>query len=511
MADNPEIWEAILPGSIRAEQIHVLLKPGSSATILDITFANTWGQLYHEVIGQELQVEVGSGEMTSMGLSVTANDRRYAEITVPSSSGSGRSWFTYLPTVENVLLILGSMVVGGFLSSRLAQILAKHVLINMSLVLLGSLIGLGLVEVVGHFILPSPRTYYPWTPHLQLVFEPIPDAMPGIRGLSHFITNSQGIRGDELNPAIDYAVLAIGGSTTECLYLDQSEAWPQLLQDKLNQPDDGLQIWVGNAGRSGRTTREYFVMMKYLLPQYPEIDTVIILTGINDLSQWLLQGEDYAEVSSDPNGEQLLIERTFEHLAFQDPFLPRYQQSASWRLLSGAFASRQQAEAIEDLYVEDKVGRNYILRREERQQAAMNETLPHLTAALDEYSHNLVSIAELADSEGVRLVLMTQPTLWHDNLSQAETSLLWFGSGPERKFFYSVEALMVGMAAFNERTMEACSLYQVECLDLATMLPQDTTIFYDDVHFNEGGAEKVAHVVSDYLLAKPPFGETQEP
>ncbi|KIX12937.1 hypothetical protein X474_16690 [Dethiosulfatarculus sandiegensis] len=26
------------------------------------------------------------------------------------------------------------------------------------------------------------------------------------------------------------------------------------------------------------------------------------------------------------------------------------------------------------------------------------------------------------------------------------------------------------------------------CLDLAELLPKDTTVFYDDCHFNEGGA-----------------------
>lgn len=511
MDDNADTWQAKLPGNTRAEQIQVLLKPGLAATISEVTFRNSWGQLYREVGSEALQVIVGSSERTAKGLSVTASSRRSAEIGVPGVADEGRDWFMYWPLVENILLIVGSMLVGGFVSGRLAQRVATPVLLNVSLVILGTVVGLGVMEGIGRFLLPSPRTYYPWPPHLHQVFEPIPDVMPGITGLSNFITNAQGIRGDEINSAADYAILAIGGSTTECLYLDQTEAWPQLVQDRLNQQNDGWQVWVGNAGRSGRTTREYSVMMKYLLPQYPQIDTVIVLTGINDLSQWLLQGEAYEAALSDPNAEQALIERTFEHIAFQDPFLPLYQRSALWRLVSGAVASRQAAETVEDIYVEDKVGRNYILRREERQQAPIQEALPDMTAALDEYGRNLATMAELAKSDGVRLILMTQPVLWHNDLSQAEENLLWFGSGPDGTFFYSVEALMTGMAAFNERTRAACSLYEIECVDLATMLSQDTTTFYDDVHFNEGGAAKVATVVSDYLLAQPPFSETQEP
>jgi hypothetical protein len=73
------------------------------------------------------------------------------------------------------------------------------------------------------------------------------------------------------------------------------------------------------------------------------------------------------------------------------------------------------------------------------------------------------------------------------------------GYGPNRKFFYSVEALAEGMAAYNGRLLEICRQRQVECIDLATLLPKDTTVFYDDAHFNESGAKQVARIVADYL------------
>ena len=46
---------------------------------------------------------------------------------------------------------------------------------------------------------------------------------------------------------------------------------------------------------------------------------------------------------------------------------------------------------------------------------------------------------------------------------------------------------------------------KVECIDLAPVLPGDTTLFYDDVHFNESGAEKVAEVLAQYILYRPPL------
>jgi hypothetical protein len=90
-------------------------------------------------------------------------------------------------------------------------------------------------------------------------------------------------------------------------------------------------------------------------------------------------------------------------------------------------------------------------------------------------------------------------------LTEAERNRLWFGWGPGFTYFYSIEALIGGMAAYNNQLLTTCDERQVECVDLATALPKDMTVFYDDVHFNESGAKEVSRVLTDYLLAQPPF------
>jgi len=40
-------------------------------------------------------------------------------------------------------------------------------------------------------------------------------------------------------------------------------------------------------------------------------------------------------------------------------------------------------------------------------------------------------------------------------------------------------------------------------LDLASLLQKDTTVFYDDVHFNESGAEKVSNIIAQYFFNSP--------
>ncbi|MCK4235621.1 MAG: hypothetical protein KAX38_00785, partial [Candidatus Krumholzibacteria bacterium] len=87
------------------------------------------------------------------------------------------------------------------------------VLISLSIAVLLSEIGL-------RALLPSSDDYCAHKPYLHITFEPSPEIMPGVEGRSRFLVNSRGIRGDEFLPDDTYRILAIGGSTTECHYLD---------------------------------------------------------------------------------------------------------------------------------------------------------------------------------------------------------------------------------------------------------------------------------------------------
>jgi hypothetical protein len=54
------------------------------------------------------------------------------------------------------------------------------------------------------------------------------------------------------------------------------------------------------------------------------------------------------------------------------------------------------------------------------------------------------------------------------------------------------------MNRYNQATIDVCREENVDCIDLAGMLPKDTTIFYDHCHFNISGCERVAEILADY-------------
>jgi hypothetical protein len=62
------------------------------------------------------------------------------------------------------------------------------------------------------------------TPNKVLEYEPASWGVTGVTGRKRFTTNSLGLRGPELPQEQHlYRIIAIGGSTTECFVLDDSE------------------------------------------------------------------------------------------------------------------------------------------------------------------------------------------------------------------------------------------------------------------------------------------------
>jgi lysophospholipase L1-like esterase len=334
--------------------------------------------------------------------------------------------------------------------------------------------------------------------------------MPGVSGDSEFITNSIGVRGDEIAPQHAYRILAIGGSTTLCGYLDQSEMWPHLLQETLNRSNPNKETWVGNGGVSGLTTRHHLVALQHLPLKELKIDAVILLTGVNDLSRRLSHDRDYdPDFLERPEAKGELLAETFTGTYdsySEDPF---YKRTATWQLL------RRAKRLMSKGNVEDVDGRIYVTWREHRRRATeIRNELPDLSAALGEYTRNVSQIIDVVQEKSIRLIVMTQPAMWKPGLPQNLESLLWLGGVGDfqkdsGKPYYSAAALEKGMKAYNDALLRICRERQVECLDLASMLEKDTTVFYDDVHFNESGSRKVAEALARHMLDRSSFRESR--
>jgi len=382
-------------------------------------------------------------------------------------------------------------------------------LLYWSLCLLVS-VGLGLAvgEAAVRGVLD--HQYHVWPPGMQVLFTPSPEVMPGVSGPSHFVINRDGVRGDPIPAETSYNILAIGGSTTECLYLDETKAWPYLLQQDLAADAN---VWVGNVGKSGLNSKHHMLQVEHLTQQYPGLRALILLVGANDFLQRLAKGDDYRPfpgLNQIPlhDFEQLMSEAFFTWPG-SDPREPAPKRLAIWRI-GREFKYRYLASMGKQLLQNEDGSIFTVWRSHRRNASAVRTALPDLTSGLEEYARNLRTLVGTATARGVRIIMATQPSLWRADLPPRESGLLWLGGvgkyqeepGHE---YYSAAALADGMRSYNERLLRLCAEERWECVDLEREIPKDGRMFYDDAHFTEAGSKQVARVFARYFRSTAPF------
>jgi len=372
----------------------------------------------------------------------------------------------------------------------MAKPLIKKILQNLILLTISCLFTLLILEIALRIM--KDDKYYIWNPNMKATLTPLPNLFPGITGESRFIVNSEGFRGDDIPETVDFKIIAVGGSTTECTYLDQEEAWPYLIQKNLSQSLN-KSVWVGNAGKSGMTNYEHIVQVEELLKQYPDIDLVMILIGINDFQKRLSLNNNYKTLQIN----QKIYNRAFDHLPEFNPDLPIYKKTELWSSLS-----KLKYLFIEAEHEQDSEGKTLQTWRENRQSASkiLNE-LPDLTVALDNYENALKRIIEITAKHKTKLVFISQPVIWHKGLPKELEQLCWFGGvgnyqSQKGNEYFSIEVLEKGMNLYNQRLKKVCEANSIFLIDISDKLPKDTTVFYDDCHFNENGSIVVAELIS---------------
>lgn len=304
-------------------------------------------------------------------------------------------------------------------------------------------------------------------PNLAKTFNASPEIMPGVKGPTHFTINSQGIRAPEMPPR-DQAlrVLCIGGSTTECMYLDDADAWPTLLSSMLadawKKP-----TWSGSVGISGYYTGDHLRLVRdsKLLN---DLDVAIFLVGANDLNR-----------------------------ALNPTPLPAWYQSQIVGFIRRLFLLHMKVD------VEDETGSSYIARRAARAQAAKTDDLPDITADLRQYQDRIRALAETCRKRGIRPVFMTQPNLSTPDLPSTAADLMWLGRLKDGRYL-TVPAYEAVNKRYNEALLEVCREIGAECIDVAAQMDGRIDYFYDDWHYNVAGSHALAQLIADYARSHPP-------
>ena len=332
-------------------------------------------------------------------------------------------------------------------------------------------------------MLPIPTAF---PPGKRWVHEIDSSICPGVHGVKNFTVNESGLRGPPLLGMKDaYKIVTIGGSTTECLALDDSEEWAHLLMQEINARQKGHRVWIGNAGRDGHNTVHHLAFLK-TLPILKQVDMLIFLIGANDLEATLaFEGaatQHYLETMADANPQYPLCKhlRLFRFVVALAPS----PKSGLWLDMIPAFRKRRAEGTV--------------------------VPLPDLQIGLEEYRARVLALAGECRALGVRCLFLTQPTILRGDLTPAEQQLLWdasVGRWEKPNGYVSAADAARAMNAYSHTLLEECRRSGLECYDLASSVPRDTSAFFDQFHFTEGGARIVAHELAAYLLSRPPFQE----
>lgn len=342
----------------------------------------------------------------------------------------------------------------------------------------------------------NPSHYYSRTPGWEIVFKPSPEGTPGIVAPAHIVINRYGLRGDP--PGSGHPrIVAVGGSTTEDVMLNDAETWPGRLQALLRADLPGA--WVGNMGKAGTNAIHHAMQIDKVLPQLPGVDLVIVLVGLNDM---LYDFHIHHPADLPASWHEL---QAFMYAPPPTPSLA--ERSALYQLVARVVEGLPRLRDREASVVREvefgKTMERYRARRAQVQSEDMIETPPDMTQALAGYRARLERIADAAARHGVRVVFLTQPSLWKPDMNAAERKLLYAGGlgstdewfvNPRTKW-YGVAPLAAMLKSYNDTLLAFCAARGLPCVDLAGELPKSAAMFYDDFHFSAAGAAAVADIV----------------
>lgn len=293
--------------------------------------------------------------------------------------------------------------------------------------------------------------------------------------------NSLGYRGEEMpKDSSCTKVIVVGGSTTECFFVTENKAWPQVFQQETRRIKP--KFWVNNAGLNGHSTFGHLILLKdIIVKQNP--DYVYFLVGVNDMDRSDLNGFDGRYLK----GSTVNLEK---NSWFKNAFLTLSNNSELFNLIynvSKAVKARNQKIFVDQKVILKKSDTLVLSSMEE------NKVLVPQKKLVLAYQQRIQSLIDVCLQHKITPVFLTQPLL--------------FGEGVDPKTgidlaTHRVYEHMNGslywkkLELYNEATRKTCLSNKVGLIDLAYLLPKNSAYFFDEMHFSNEGSIQVGKIIA---------------
>ncbi|MEX0718044.1 MAG: SGNH/GDSL hydrolase family protein [Planctomycetaceae bacterium] len=340
----------------------------------------------------------------------------------------------------------------------------------------------------------------PLPPGMRVPIEDTEGKLPGILPGAMFSVNRLGLRAPEMDfeqlRGTDVKILFVGGSTTMCPDVDDEDTFPWKLMEILSERLE-KNVFVGNGGRAGLQAAHHARLIE-LYDATSEFDWVVVMCGVNDWGHFLDgRHEEMRDAARD-----MIVE------AWRDPLVrPVYVYYRKLRIVEGLEAAwqsrprRGSRRAAMIGFTSEVVDFCRADRRTSLRERPITEMPEEMEEMERIYREDLRDIIVTARARGVKLLMLTQPVLYHDDMP-AELSELLMGVLESRGALVPEIAARINRR-MNDVMIEVCREEGTDCLDLDAMLPKDTTVFFDDCHFNVSGCRRIAEILADHFAPQP--------
>jgi lysophospholipase L1-like esterase len=313
------------------------------------------------------------------------------------------------------------------------------------------------------------------------------EGLPGMtRGPNRFTTNNMGFRGGPLvrpKPAGEFRIFLVGGSTTECFYIDDDKELGAVLQRALNETAPaGTRVAVYNVGLSGAASDDHVAMIDQRLVHL-QPDMIVVFSGINDLLR-SMHGWDY-----------------LHYLPYEPvPRMAWYKRL----ILMSQIARRLYYFKHNIVMSESERQQQRPLRSDYAAKIGLERTIPPTDSVprtdVPSYATNLETLVGVSEAQGFQLVFMTQQTTWNSAVDPEAKRWQWMRLC--NGVTYREDRMDAALESLNDAMRRVAGERGVPLYDLARELPKSLEYFYDDCHFNDRGAATTAQALATFLRAR---------
>lgn len=265
-----------------------------------------------------------------------------------------------------------------------------------------------------------------------------------------------------IHDAPDISIVFLGGSTTECHFMDEKERFPYLVGRNL-ETILKKKVNTYNTGHAGNNTLHCdLILQAKVLPMRPQF--AVLMECINDLTLLAMLGDYWG-----PNATRGII---------QDK---EYNFAKRWIIDNLIGHKRDKVDARDEFAGQRTLARGL--------------TPEHIAK---KYKNNIELFVFLCRQHGITPVLMTQfnrftPKLAENLERQIQPIFQSWG--------LSYEQYKACYDALNETVRKVADEQGVLLIDLDRMVPKSRLTMYDVVHLNAEGSRQVADIVAKALAA----------